>query len=55
MDLGALYYLTGTYDLLTDVREKDPILVIMADGRERISVTEGRIVLGSNQILKSVF
>lgn len=55
MDTGALHHLTRNYDLLTDVRRMEPVLVIMADGRERISVTEGTVVLGSHLSLKYVF
>ena len=56
MDTGASHHLTGKYHLLTDVRDiAQPVLVILADGRERISVKEGTVVLGPNLVLKSVF
>lgn len=32
-----------------------PVLVILADGRERVSKKEGSVVLGSHLILKSVY
>ncbi|CAA7036695.1 unnamed protein product [Microthlaspi erraticum] len=55
LDTGASHHLTGSLHILTDIREMDPVLVILADGRERISVTEGTVALGPNLILKSVF
>lgn len=55
MDTGASHHLTGNYSLLTDVRKMEPVFIILADGRERISVTEGTVVLGSHLIMKSVF
>lgn len=55
MDTGASHHLTGKFNILTDVRNMDPILVVMADGRQRISDKVGTVVLGSNLILQSVF
>lgn len=55
LDTGASHHLTGNLDTLTNIRNMDPVLVILADGRERISFTEGTVVLGSNLVLKSVF
>ncbi|XP_010497085.1 PREDICTED: uncharacterized protein LOC104774115 [Camelina sativa] len=55
LDSGASHHLTGNFDILTNVRHMEPVLVILADGRERISSQEGTVVLGSNLILKSVF
>lgn len=55
LDTGASHHLTSKYDLLTSVREMSLVLVILADGRERVSVKEGSIVLGSHLVLKSVY
>lgn len=55
LDTGASHHLTGNFDILTNVRNMEPVLIILADGRERISVTEGSVVLGSDLLLKSVF
>lgn len=55
MDTGATHHLTGRYDILSDVRDMSPILVIMADGHEWVSVKEGSVRLGSKLILESVF
>ncbi|KAG7543542.1 Integrase catalytic core [Arabidopsis thaliana x Arabidopsis arenosa] len=55
LDTGASHHLTGNFEILTNVRNMDPVLVVLADGRERITCKEGTVVLGSNLILKSVF
>ncbi|CAA7019035.1 unnamed protein product [Microthlaspi erraticum] len=55
MDTGASHHITGNFSLLTDVRNMDPVLIILADGRERISIVQGTVLLGSHLILKSVF
>ncbi|CAA7013101.1 unnamed protein product [Microthlaspi erraticum] len=55
MDTGASHHLTGNRHILSDLRDMDPVLIILADGRERISVTEGTAILGSHLVLKSVF
>ncbi|XP_010418794.1 PREDICTED: uncharacterized protein LOC104704393 [Camelina sativa] len=55
LDTGASHHLTNNYDILTNVRPMSPVLVVLADGRERVSCQEGTVVLGSNLILKPVF
>ncbi|CAA7032084.1 unnamed protein product [Microthlaspi erraticum] len=55
LDTGASHHLTENYNLLINVRKMDPVLIILADGRQRVSETEGTVVLGSNLVLKSVF
>lgn len=56
LDSGASHHLTGKYHLLHDVRKMEqPVLVILADGRQRVSDKEGTVVLGPNLILKYVF
>lgn len=55
MDTKASHHLTGRYDILRDVPEMAPILIILADGRERVSNKEGTLYLGSNLVLRSVF
>lgn len=55
MDTGASHHLTGKIHILTDVRRMELVLVIMADGREKISDKEGTVVFGLKLVLKSVF
>ncbi|XP_019096815.1 PREDICTED: uncharacterized protein LOC109131005 [Camelina sativa] len=55
MDTGASHHLTGRLDLLTDVKDMLPVGIILADGRERVSIKEGSIRLGPNLILRSVY
>ncbi|XP_010425644.1 PREDICTED: uncharacterized protein LOC104710704 [Camelina sativa] len=55
MDSGASHHLTGRFETLSNVRDMPPVLIIMADGREQVSLKEGSIRLGSNLILKSVY
>ena len=55
MDTGASHHLTGRLDILTDVREIQPVGIVLADGRERVAVKEGTVRLGSNLILRSVY
>ena len=55
LDTGASHHLTGNYSLLTSVRDMPPVLVVLADGRERVSMKEGTVVLGSHLVLKSVY
>lgn len=55
MDIGATHHLTGIYDILTDVKDMPPVFIIMAYGRERVSVKEGSVRLGSNLVLKYIF
>lgn len=55
MDTGASHHLTGRFDILMDVRDIAPVVIVLADGREKISEKEGTVRLGSNLLLKSVF
>ncbi|CAL9221360.1 unnamed protein product [Arabidopsis halleri] len=55
MDTGASHHLTGKYEILTNVRDMDPVLIVLADGRERVSVKEGSVRLGSDLEMKYVF
>ena len=55
MDTGASHHLTGRLDILTDVKDMQPVGIVLADGRERVSVKEGSVRLGPNLILRSVY
>ncbi|XP_010468244.1 PREDICTED: uncharacterized protein LOC104748271 [Camelina sativa] len=55
MDTGASHHLTGKFEILSDVRDMAPVLVIMANGREQVSLKEGTIQLGPDLVLKSVY
>ncbi|XP_010468697.1 PREDICTED: uncharacterized protein LOC104748804 [Camelina sativa] len=55
LDTGASHHLTGNFDILESVRNMEPVLVILADGRQRIACQEGTVVIGPNLVLKSVF
>lgn len=55
MDTGASHHLRGKFDIFTDIRDIAPVMIILTDGRERISVKEGTVRLGHNLILHSVF
>lgn len=55
LDTGATHHITGRYDILTDVKDMAPVMIILADGRQRISVKEGSVRLESHLVLKSVF
>ncbi|XP_010412990.1 PREDICTED: uncharacterized protein LOC104699374 [Camelina sativa] len=55
MDTGASHHLTGNLDVLTNIRDMAPVLIILADGRERVSVKEGTVKLGSDLVMQSVF
>ncbi|XP_010420948.1 PREDICTED: uncharacterized protein LOC104706448 [Camelina sativa] len=46
---------SGRYDILSNIREMSPVLIIMADGRERVSLKEGSVQLGSGLVLQSVY
>ncbi|XP_010412616.1 PREDICTED: uncharacterized protein LOC104698943 [Camelina sativa] len=46
---------SGNFELLTAVCDMPPVLVILVDGRERVSTKEGTVVLRSNLVLKSVY
>lgn len=41
MDAWAGHHLIGKLELLTDVRDMDPVLIVLADGNERVSVKKG--------------
>jgi len=55
MDTGASHHLTGKFEILTNVRDMAPVLIVLADGRERVSSKEGSIRLGTDLVMKSVF
>lgn len=55
LDTCASHHLTGKYDILENVRDMEPVLIIMADGREQVSVKVGSVKLGSGLIMKSVY
>jgi len=55
MNTGASHHLTGQLDILTDVKDIQPVGVILADGRQRLSVKEGSVRLGPNLILHSFY
>ncbi|CAA7015079.1 unnamed protein product [Microthlaspi erraticum] len=55
LDTGASHHITGNFAMLTNVRDMAPVIVILADGHEKISVKEGTVHLGSGLILQSVF
>lgn len=55
MNTGATHHLTGKYNIMPDVRQMAPILVVLDDGRQRVLKIEGKIRLGSYLVLKSVF
>lgn len=52
IDTRATYHLTQRYD---DVKDKTLVLIILADGLQRVLVKEGSVRLGSHLLLKSVF
>lgn len=54
-DMGASHHLTGRLDILSNLRDMVLVMIILADGRERVSMTEGTISLGSNLNLQSIF
>ncbi|CAA7031059.1 unnamed protein product [Microthlaspi erraticum] len=55
LDTGASHHMTGKLNLLTDLRNISPVLIILADGNKRVAVREGTVRLGSRLILNSVF
>lgn len=55
LDTGASHHLTGKLDVLEDVSDMEPVLIILADGREKVSVVEGKVKIGQSLVLKSVF
>lgn len=55
MDTGATHHLTGQLEILTDVKDIQPVGIVLADGRQRVSVKEGSVRLGPNWTLKSVY
>nr|AWW15216.1 putative polyprotein [Leavenworthia alabamica] len=55
LDTGASHHLTGRYEVLNNVRDMPPVLIIMADGREQVARKEGSVSLGPNLIMKSVY
>lgn len=38
LDTGASHHLTGKLDIPNDLHDMEPVLIILADGRERVSV-----------------
>lgn len=55
LNTGASHHMTGKLELLTNLRDISPVLIILADGNERIAVQEGTAYLSSHLVLKSVF
>lgn len=55
LDTGASHHMTSNLKYLSDLRDISPVLIIFADGRERISVKEGTVYLGSDLVLRSIF
>ncbi|CAL9218576.1 unnamed protein product, partial [Arabidopsis halleri] len=41
MDTWASHHLTGRFEALSNVRDMPPVLIIMADGRQQVSIKEG--------------
>ena len=54
LDTGASHHLTGKLDILTDIRDMEPVLIVLADGREMLSVQEGKVRIGQGLELNSV-
>lgn len=48
MDTCASHSLTGRLDILTDVRDIEPVGVVLDDGRERMSIKEGFVWFEGN-------
>lgn len=55
MDIGASHHLTRIFNLLTIFRDLDPVLIVVADGREQVSLKKGKIYLGADLVMKSVY
>ena len=55
LDTGASHHLTGKFDILNDIKDMEPVLIVLAAGRERVSVKEGKIRIGQGLVLNSVF
>ncbi|KAL1198691.1 Retrovirus-related Pol polyprotein from transposon TNT 1-94 [Cardamine amara subsp. amara] len=55
LDSGASHHMTGNLSSLSNLRDMNPVLVILADGRQRIAVKEGTVYLGSHLVMRSVF
>ncbi|XP_010485018.1 PREDICTED: uncharacterized protein LOC104763329 [Camelina sativa] len=55
LDTCASHHLTGRLEVLSDLKDMAPVMVILADGREHISVLEGVVALGAGLILRSVY
>ena len=55
LDTGASHHLTGKLDSLSDIRDMEPVLIVLADGRETVSNKEGKVRIGHSLVLNSVF
>lgn len=55
MDIGASHHLTRIFDFLTIFRDMDPVLIVVADGREQVSLKKEKIYLGADLVMKSVY
>lgn len=55
LDPGASHHMTGKLESLYDLRNMNPVLVILADGTQRISTKEGTIYLRSHLVMRLVF
>ncbi|XP_010478154.1 PREDICTED: uncharacterized protein LOC104757134 [Camelina sativa] len=55
LDTGASHHLTGRLEVLFDLKAMAPVMVILADGREHVSVLEGVVILGAGLILRYVY
>ena len=54
-DTGASHHLTGKLEILNELQDMEPVLIVLADGHETISVKEGKVRIGQGLVLNSVF
>ena len=55
MDTSASHRLIGRFNVLKNIRDMAPVLIVMADGREQVSLKEGTVYLGVDLVMKSVY